>query len=1077
MSNLPMLNQNEQIGLSELSIYNWGVFNGLFTGYFDPVNGTFITGANGSGKTTFIDAYQLLFLPPAKTLFNLVAAQGNKKDRDTISYIRGDFGSTEDNGESKVSSKRSKGTVSGIRGLFKSTSGRYVIATVLLYITSTSRKLSDVKRIYLLSEDNVKLEDIINNFSDDVRELKRKFPQINFFTGTGSFDEYIERFKRLIGIKNANAIPLMFRVQGTKQINNVDEMLRTHVLDSGDLPTLAQNIIDQFSSSEEIYYVIQDTIDQIDALTPLQDLKKQYVSLDEKLLKLEQEQAGLPIFIAKRKHSALTQLKEKLLHSKQEKEFEIKKEIELLENLEENIHRQERDYSKNGGDKIVNIEEKIKSLETLIKTKEKFVTSYQKLCQSLGLSAELNESALANNTVLVEQMLANEEKLHSVLQDEFNDVGVRIYELQANITKYKGEIALLKQSQSNIDSRYLQLRERIQDETGVELAFIGELIQVKQEEQRWRGAIERALGDKTTMLVKPEGYKAVTNYLNKNHLGLNVRVEKINDVKDVVVFEDTKFLTKLEWKESDYTPYLKHYLLARDLTCVETVEELNETPYSMTVEGLIHRRQGSFEKADRFKVNDRKMWQTGFSNKDKLAVLEVELTTITDVEYNLNKQKQKLSQDLMNINAKIQLINSFDVDFNDINILPLRKQKKDLEDELKAINKDDLELIKSKIEETRTKAREKRDRLDKLNKQLGSLEWELTAKEQALNECADDAQKQVDETLYHFEFDFISSKDETVAKNYYKNELEKINKDLNKVNNDIVLIMGQYRGVDKWRQYSADFGNKAENVDEYLSHLNKLIDTDLPQQKDNFKQRMEKHTVEGIINFVQTANDECNKIIRNIQKINPTLEKVDYVDNTYLQLVAKQERFDNLIQFNNATNLVVKQFEETNVRDRYAKLKDVVDILRDALNSSTLDAKRLLDPRYRFSFAVNVIHRQTKDVNTITSSSGKSGGEKEVFASLILAASLAYVLTNDNESEPHFNTIFIDEAFSNTSYENARKGLSGFRNLGLSVNMIMPEGKGYEIGEEFTRKVICTLKQNGEGKLSCFDWEKIECSK
>lgn len=32
-----MLNQNEQIGLSELSIYNWGVFNGLFTGYFDPV--------------------------------------------------------------------------------------------------------------------------------------------------------------------------------------------------------------------------------------------------------------------------------------------------------------------------------------------------------------------------------------------------------------------------------------------------------------------------------------------------------------------------------------------------------------------------------------------------------------------------------------------------------------------------------------------------------------------------------------------------------------------------------------------------------------------------------------------------------------------------------------------------------------------------------------------------------------------------------------------------------------------------------------------------------------------------------
>ena len=91
--------------------------------------------------------------------------------------------------------------------------------TVLLYITSTSRKLNDVK-----------LEDIINNFSYDVCELKRKFSQINFFTRSGLFDEYIEPFKRLINIKNANAISLMFRAQSTKQVNNVDKILRTNVL-------------------------------------------------------------------------------------------------------------------------------------------------------------------------------------------------------------------------------------------------------------------------------------------------------------------------------------------------------------------------------------------------------------------------------------------------------------------------------------------------------------------------------------------------------------------------------------------------------------------------------------------------------------------------------------------------------------------------------------------------------------------------------------------------------------------------------------------------------------------------------
>ena len=99
---------NEQVGLSELSIYKWGIFDGLFTGYFDPVHGTFITGANGSGKTTYIDAYQLLFLSPSNTTFNLAASQGNKKDR---------------NGEMKIVSKRSSATISAVRGLFTSTTG------------------------------------------------------------------------------------------------------------------------------------------------------------------------------------------------------------------------------------------------------------------------------------------------------------------------------------------------------------------------------------------------------------------------------------------------------------------------------------------------------------------------------------------------------------------------------------------------------------------------------------------------------------------------------------------------------------------------------------------------------------------------------------------------------------------------------------------------------------------------------------------------------------------------------------------------------------------------------------------
>lgn len=44
-----------QIRLAELSVFNWGSFNGLHSASIDPA-GTLITGDNGSGKSTLIDA-------------------------------------------------------------------------------------------------------------------------------------------------------------------------------------------------------------------------------------------------------------------------------------------------------------------------------------------------------------------------------------------------------------------------------------------------------------------------------------------------------------------------------------------------------------------------------------------------------------------------------------------------------------------------------------------------------------------------------------------------------------------------------------------------------------------------------------------------------------------------------------------------------------------------------------------------------------------------------------------------------------------------------------------------------------
>jgi uncharacterized protein YPO0396 len=72
-----------QIKLAEISVFNWGSFNGLHTARIDP-EGTLITGDNGSGKSTFVDGLMALLLPAGKATFNVAAAQGDKSDRSLI---------------------------------------------------------------------------------------------------------------------------------------------------------------------------------------------------------------------------------------------------------------------------------------------------------------------------------------------------------------------------------------------------------------------------------------------------------------------------------------------------------------------------------------------------------------------------------------------------------------------------------------------------------------------------------------------------------------------------------------------------------------------------------------------------------------------------------------------------------------------------------------------------------------------------------------------------------------------------------------------------------------------------------
>lgn len=137
----------------------------------------------------------------------------------------------------------------------------------------------------------------------------------------------------------------------------------------------------------------------------------------------------------------------------------------------------------------------------------------------------------------------------------------------------------------------------------------------------------------------------------------------------------------------------------------------------------------------------------------------------------------------------------------------------------------------------------------------------------------------------------------------------------------------------------------------------------------------------------------------------------------------------------------------------------------------------MLDPRYQLEFYADVLdkHNENQVVETLSSSSGKSGGEKEAFAGMIVAASLAYALTPEGHDRPVYCTVFLDEAFSNTAENVSRRVLRVFKELNLHVNLITPY-KNLNLARESARSLIIAHRKSDthESYLSEMTWEEVD---
>lgn len=1095
-------NTLSQIRLAELSVYNWGSFNGLHSAAIDPM-GTLITGDNGSGKSTLIDGLMALLLPAGKATFNVAAAQGDRADRTLLSYMRGSYGSTHDGAGTRVKSKREFAVVTGLRAFYRGDDGSAITLAALFWTTQPTNALADVKRVYVVAKRNLALKEILDAFGEgNARALKqwlRDDPAITCCDD--SFSNYQELYRKLLYMDNKNGPVLLSRALGLKKIDDLTRLIRELVLEPSLVKDDARKVVAEFTDLVAIHSQLVDARAQKEQLLPLPKLSAAIRKASAKLRELASEKNGLPVYIGEVSVQLWSERISEIKETLSELGRQIKQAKKQKSDSVKLVERRHEEYLQFGGDKIESLQKEIDHSQQRLGRVIRDSSQYQEDAKSLTLKILLDEAVFDHNQIEAKAKLANAESSNKKVQDRVVDISVKYSRLQDSIKEISQEIQEIQaRPDSNIDVRFQKLRDELVASLKLkkdQCVFIGELIDVNEEEKKWQGAIERALGGLPTTLAVPHNcYSMVTRWLNVRHTGLHVRVQVVGKPRmsrdQKPGFKGNGYLQKLLWRDHPYKEWLKQHLQRFDLQCVANTEELDKTPFSLTQQGLIHMNKGRFEKKDLHRIDDRRRWSLGFSNKSHLAILGNDK----------NELNQKLADTEKLVNVARQEFESFTrqkqlwerilgYHWDEINAPYWQKQLVNLESDLKELVRSGGDLDKAKLRWESAKSQENtiQAELIKLASDEGSVKNSLNdadtkcskAKSAAAKGLLGETRELLAVRIGDLGKDDLDQISELILKvdKTLDHLLDMSRSKKNRAEKSAIGIMSSFRSNDKWQVFTVDWQSDVGSLPDYLSHLQQLEDEGLPNLVEQFTTRLNKHATQSLARIKTKLESEREDILERIDIINRVLKRTEFKQGSHLQLGSKKEKFPHVQLFEQHLRKVLSQVTSDDHEARFQQLALVVEILEKAsapTTANTMESLRLLDPRFQMSFYAEELDSKSGEIrDVLESSSGKSGGEKESFAGTIVAASLAYVLTPDGHDRPVYCTVFLDEAFSNTAEAVSRRVLRVFKELHIHVNLITPY-KNLNLARESARSLLIAERdqEKHESTLCEVTWTEID---
>lgn len=1081
--------------LKKILLINWLYFSKEII-EVDTIN--FLTGKNGAGKSTVIDALQIVLLGETNAR-NFNQAANEKSQRTLDGYLRADMD------ENNPNSRRGKDFSTFIACEFwDDVEGKPFVSGVVFDCRSDGSRQD---RFFLY--DGSLPEDCFVRQGEAI-----DLPTLRLFLkGYGARGKLYDTHKQYQAdllakwnVHNEQVMRMMKKAVSFRPIVDIQKFITENICDipeKPDIEAMQQNIRD-YKRHEMLAQQQEEKVDALREIGRLYQNRQQasdryqvqsFLSLwaekevqqadlagaeqekrdcEAERHKTEEEIAALAAEIAQNEdrrrelelavaQSSVFQEEEKLRQKKNLLTQEEKKLTEGLQALSLEVRREAGRIGRLCGEILSwQPEETLAPVQEAAEAARKAYAALEEdgpalFARPLSLFAQA-QSAVGDLSGAIRTTAHKVEDQLSTYQAEADQKRAALANLRKNIKDYpRGLLALQKRLSTELAQRLGR---------PVALPILADVLEIQEEV--WRGAVEGYLNtQKFYLLVEPacygealHCYDRIKREFGQNSFGI-VDIGKLRE-KETLAPRENSLAKKVETQNELARSYID-YLLGR-VVCCSRVEELREHKTAITAEGMLY--QGYVTRPLR-----RSWMEDAFIGRRAIALriqrLEAELKQMEERIRHWSPILRVLQGRDEPLFTQFFVQNTVQEKLEDyLRVLEIQKEMAHVEDQLSQLDllwvneqRNNIVRLGQKIKVLSGQKDQRTIALGQLQEQIRMLEYErLPEQHRKLSELADRLREsftqdyQAEVGLPRYQQELARLKAPAVVQKNFSGRLAQTRSEREQLHQKLLQARRDY--AEKFKPCS--FRVDAQDNEEYAAELQALEESELPKYREKIQEARESALEQFQNDFLSKLKSSIDQVREQVRNLNKALKQAKFGTDQYQFRVDRNPDYADYYDMIMAPELMEGEggLFALPFQQKYGKLIETLfsqiamsdDTQVNARKQSELqqNIERFTDFRTYLKFDLETTDQNGSKQMLSQTLNTKSGGETQTPFYIAVLASFAQLYQVNNPSALASNTVRLvvfDEAFNKMDSDRIVESIRLLRKMGLQAVICTPPDK------------------------------------